>query len=163
MLTTSILYYNPFDMNFIQDCFRSLLSLLQWSWATFKCGLVQTTAVITVPSSSTASHLTALQDLERLVYISRASLRLIKTYINEIYPNQGRGWRWFYCYSPTYSRCKRTESVFFSQKGFWIWQTQTLKMFFNCGKLNMFMNFVFVVLVYEIGLSTTMYYFIPKS
>ncbi|XP_054276655.1 E3 ubiquitin-protein ligase MYCBP2-like [Macrosteles quadrilineatus] len=71
------------------DCFRSLLSLLQWSWATFKSALVQTTVTV-VPGtgSSTTSHLVALLDLERLVYICRASLRLIKTYINEIYPNR---------------------------------------------------------------------------
>ncbi|XP_046683725.1 E3 ubiquitin-protein ligase MYCBP2 isoform X4 [Homalodisca vitripennis] len=69
------------------ECFRSLLSLLQWSWAAFKAGLTQS-AVVTVASSSTASHLTALLDLERLVYVCRACLRLLKTYINEIYPNQ---------------------------------------------------------------------------
>ncbi|CAG2069213.1 unnamed protein product, partial [Timema podura] len=39
-------------------------------------------------SSSTSSHLVALLDLERLVYISRASLRLVRTYTNELYPNQ---------------------------------------------------------------------------
>jgi hypothetical protein len=34
-------------------------------------------------------HLAALVDLERLVYISQASLRLLRTYTNEIYPNHG--------------------------------------------------------------------------
>ena len=31
----------------------------------------------------------ALLDLERLVYISSASLRLTKVYVNEVYPKQG--------------------------------------------------------------------------
>lgn len=35
---------------------------------------------------STSSH--ALE-VERLVYISKASLRLLRIYTNEIYPNQG--------------------------------------------------------------------------
>nr|CAD7200761.1 unnamed protein product [Timema douglasi] len=67
-----------------KECFQSLLALLQWSWNTFKAGLVD----ISHLSSSTSSHLVALLDLERLVYISRASLRLVQTYTNELYPNQ---------------------------------------------------------------------------
>nr|CAD7599383.1 unnamed protein product [Timema genevievae] len=67
-----------------KECFQSLLALLQWSWNTFKAGLVD----ISHLSSSTSSHLVALLDLERLVYISRASLRLVRTYTNELYPNQ---------------------------------------------------------------------------
>ena len=31
----------------------------------------------------------AMQEQERLVYICKASLRLLRTYTNEIYPNQG--------------------------------------------------------------------------
>ncbi|KAG5884565.1 hypothetical protein JTB14_006591 [Gonioctena quinquepunctata] len=55
----------------------SLLSLLQWSWNTFKWGLGE--------GQSLKNMYTTLE-LERLVYISRASLRLICTYTNEIYP-----------------------------------------------------------------------------
>lgn len=69
----------------LQDCFRSLIALLQWSWNTFKASLLE----MAVPSTPSATHLAAILDLERLVYISQASLRLLKTYINEIYPNQG--------------------------------------------------------------------------
>jgi hypothetical protein len=69
----------------LQECFQSLLALLQWSWNTFKAGLVDISHI----SSSTSGHLAALLDLERLVYISQASLRLLRTYTNEIYPNHG--------------------------------------------------------------------------
>lgn len=72
----------------VQDCFRSLLALLQWSWNTFKASLTD----ITAPTSANSSinHLTVMLDLERLVYISQSSLRLLRTYINEIYPARGK-------------------------------------------------------------------------
>lgn len=68
-----------FSRTVTKECFQSLLSLLQWSWNTFKWGVVE--------GQSIKNMYTNLE-LERLVYISRASLRLIHTYINEIYPNQ---------------------------------------------------------------------------
>jgi E3 ubiquitin-protein ligase MYCBP2 len=71
-----------FSKSVSKECFESLIALLQWSWNTFKAGLVD------------VSHLTGTQnqiavlDLERLVFISRACLRLLKTYTNELYPNE---------------------------------------------------------------------------
>ncbi|XP_017786826.1 PREDICTED: E3 ubiquitin-protein ligase MYCBP2-like isoform X2 [Nicrophorus vespilloides] len=62
-----------------KECFQSLLSLLQWSWNTFKIGIAD---------GQSLQHMYTALELERLVYISRASLRLIRTYTNEIYPNQ---------------------------------------------------------------------------
>lgn len=62
-----------------KECFQSLLSLLQWSWNTFKLG---------VADCQSLQHMYSALELERLVYISRACLRLIRTYTNEIYPNQ---------------------------------------------------------------------------
>lgn len=62
-----------------KECFQSLLSLLQWSWNTFKLGIADCQSL---------QHMYSALELERLVYISRASLRLIRTYTNEIYPNQ---------------------------------------------------------------------------
>lgn len=67
-----------FSRSVTKECFQSLLSLLQWSWNTFKVAFVETQQI-----SQTYTQL----ELERLVYISRAGLRLIRTYINEIYPN----------------------------------------------------------------------------
>ncbi|XP_043461333.1 E3 ubiquitin-protein ligase MYCBP2 isoform X1 [Leptopilina heterotoma] len=61
-----------------KECFKSLISLLQWSWNTLKANLANSTMNLT---SFTIS------ELERLVYISKASLRLLRTYTNEIYPN----------------------------------------------------------------------------
>ncbi|XP_014476555.1 PREDICTED: E3 ubiquitin-protein ligase MYCBP2 isoform X7 [Dinoponera quadriceps] len=65
-----------FSRTVTKECFQSLISLLQWSWNTLKAGLADATA---------STH--ALLEMERLVYISKASLRLIRTYTNEIYPN----------------------------------------------------------------------------
>lgn len=68
-----------FSRTVTKECFQSLLSLLQWSWNTFKWGVIE--------GQSSKNMYTTLE-LEKLVYISKASLRLIRTYINEIYPNQ---------------------------------------------------------------------------
>ncbi|CAG9838821.1 unnamed protein product [Diabrotica balteata] len=66
-----------FSRTVTRECFQSLLSLLQWSWNTFKWGIVE--------GHNHKVSYTSLE-LERLVYISRSSLRLICTYTNEIYP-----------------------------------------------------------------------------
>lgn len=66
-----------FSRTVSRQCFQSLLSLLQWSWNTFKWGVYEKQA-----SRNIYTNL----ELERLVYISRASLRLICVYTNEIYP-----------------------------------------------------------------------------
>lgn len=41
-------------------------------------------------SSSGASPTVAMLDLQRLVYICCACLRLFRIYINEVYPNSGQ-------------------------------------------------------------------------
>ncbi|KAG9437358.1 E3 ubiquitin-protein ligase MYCBP2 isoform X10 [Apis mellifera carnica] len=68
-----------FSRTVTKECFQSLISLLQWSWNTLKAALSD------IMVHSTSSH--ALE-VERLVYISKASLRLLRIYTNEIYPNQ---------------------------------------------------------------------------
>lgn len=66
-----------------QECFESLLKMLQWSWNTF-C------AVVGEMQGLKGISLTAVMlDLERLVYISTAGLRLLKMYIREVYPSDG--------------------------------------------------------------------------
>lgn len=67
-----------FSRTVTKECFQSLLSLLQWSWNTFKLGIVDGQAI---------HHMYTNLELERLVYISCASLRLLRSYANEIYPN----------------------------------------------------------------------------
>lgn len=69
---------------FLKDCFEFLLKLLNWSWNTF-CAAVED-----VKGLKGTSLTAAVLDLERLVYISTASLRLIRTYVTEVYPNQGK-------------------------------------------------------------------------
>ncbi|XP_026687508.1 E3 ubiquitin-protein ligase MYCBP2-like [Diaphorina citri] len=66
-----------------KECFQSLVSLLKWSWNTLKTCINDT--------SQSKDLASTLLDLERLVYISRASLRLLRTYINKVYPKQVRG------------------------------------------------------------------------
>ncbi|XP_024084698.1 E3 ubiquitin-protein ligase MYCBP2 isoform X3 [Cimex lectularius] len=70
-----------------RDGLQSLLALLRWSWSTFKVGLLDM-----VNSLYTNAHQyefrIGIQEQERLVYISKACLRLLRMYTNEIYPNQ---------------------------------------------------------------------------
>ncbi|XP_035719406.1 E3 ubiquitin-protein ligase MYCBP2-like isoform X2 [Vespa mandarinia] len=70
-----------FSRTVTKDCFQSLISLLQWSWNTLKAGLADVAVHI-----ASSSHV--FLEMERLVYISKASLRLLRIYTNEIYPNQ---------------------------------------------------------------------------
>ncbi|KAK9703659.1 PHR domain [Popillia japonica] len=67
-----------FSRSVSKECFQSLLSLLQWSWNTFKVG---------ISDGQSLQHMYTALELERLVYVSRASLRLLRTFTNEIYPN----------------------------------------------------------------------------
>ncbi|KAH0954749.1 hypothetical protein HN011_008203, partial [Eciton burchellii] len=69
-----------FSRTVTKECFQSLISLLQWSWNTLKATLADAATHI-------ASSTHAMLEMERLVYISKASLRLLRTYTNEIYPN----------------------------------------------------------------------------
>jgi len=87
----------------VQECFESLLSLLSWSWGTF-CSLAAEmvshrpasapeaaadSELRTGHGASTVGLRAAMLDLEQLVYISTASLRLIRTYVTIVYPPSG--------------------------------------------------------------------------
>ena len=61
------------------DSFQALLALLQWAWTTFKHSVAE---VVDAPSDRGA-----LMDLHRLVFICKACLRLIVSYIEDIYPS----------------------------------------------------------------------------
>lgn len=72
-----------FSSTVTRECFQALIALLQWSWNSLKTGYVEPTSAASAPPVHTD------QDrLTRLVYISRACLRLFHMYINEIYPTQ---------------------------------------------------------------------------
>ncbi|XP_064076475.1 E3 ubiquitin-protein ligase MYCBP2 [Vanessa tameamea] len=64
------------------SCFRSLITLLQWSWKTFKDILLDTNGQIPI----NYQKLVVMKHQKRLVYIMRAGLRLVKSYIKEVYP-----------------------------------------------------------------------------
>lgn len=67
---------NEFSRQVTEECFQSLIALLQWSWNTLQSTL----------SEKVLTYHTVL-DMDHYVYISGASLRLLKIYINDIYPN----------------------------------------------------------------------------
>ncbi|XP_038216347.1 E3 ubiquitin-protein ligase highwire [Zerene cesonia] len=67
-------------------CFKSLITLLQWSWSTFKEILLDTNGQIPI----NYHKLNVMKNQKRLVYIIRACLRIVKSYINEIYPQNNR-------------------------------------------------------------------------
>ncbi|XP_063374022.1 E3 ubiquitin-protein ligase MYCBP2 [Cydia amplana] len=68
------------------SCFRSLITLLQWSWNTFKEIVLETNGQIPI----NYQKLTVMKHQKRLVYIIRACLRLVRSYVNEIYPQNNK-------------------------------------------------------------------------
>lgn len=62
-----------------KECFDSVIAMCRWSFESFK-------AMSDGKSNDRATGLRNKATLERLVYVSRASLRLMRKYINEIYP-----------------------------------------------------------------------------
>jgi E3 ubiquitin-protein ligase MYCBP2 len=70
---------SKFGQPLTTDSFQALLSLLNWAWSTFKASVAE--LVDTPPSRA------ALMDLQRLVFICRASQRLLVSYVDTIYPS----------------------------------------------------------------------------
>lgn len=79
-----------------RECFESLVGLLGWSWRQFKATLAELNARGGgsggggVRDQRTRLAQT-LVSLNRLVFVCRACLRLLRRYCNEIYPNDGPG------------------------------------------------------------------------
>lgn len=67
-------------------CFRSLITLLHWSWNTFRISIFDTNG--SVPLNYL--KLKTTKKLKRIVYVMRSSLRLVKSYINEVFPQHTR-------------------------------------------------------------------------
>ncbi|CAB3259025.1 unnamed protein product [Arctia plantaginis] len=67
-------------------CFKSLITLLQWSWDTFKEIIMETNGLVPI----NYQKLTVMKHQKRLVYVIKACLRLARSYINEIYPQNSR-------------------------------------------------------------------------
>lgn len=70
-----------FSRTVTAECFQALLSLTQWSWNAFKAGLC---SLLEAEDSDTQQA--ASLDMERLIFICRASMRLLVTYVHEVYP-----------------------------------------------------------------------------
>ena len=81
-----------FSLGVTPECFEALLRLLSWSWSTF-CAAVHDTRDLrgaTIRNSRAGSSVNAaLLDVQRLVYVSTACLRLINVFINQCYPLRG--------------------------------------------------------------------------
>lgn len=86
----------PFNLiRNLKGCFQSILKLLNWTWQSFKTGICEMPSLpITTDHLSSSPSCTALRaallDLRRLLYISNACLRLLRIYVNEIYPKCGK-------------------------------------------------------------------------
>lgn len=65
-----------------KECFESLITICRWAFESFKGMAVKCT--------DRSESLQTSATLERLLYISSASLRLMRKYINEIYPTVGQ-------------------------------------------------------------------------
>ncbi|XP_069950165.1 E3 ubiquitin-protein ligase MYCBP2 isoform X3 [Cherax quadricarinatus] len=76
-----------FFMSVRNDVFQSLLDLLGWAWSTLRSCVGEQVSHV---GSTGASPTVAMLDLQRLVYICCACLRLLRIYINEVYPNSVR-------------------------------------------------------------------------
>ncbi|XP_064119634.1 E3 ubiquitin-protein ligase MYCBP2-like isoform X5 [Macrobrachium nipponense] len=76
-----------FFMTVRNDVFQSLLDLLGWAWATLRSCVGEQ---VSHSGSQSPSPTVAMLDLQRLVYICCACLRLLRIYINEVYPNSVR-------------------------------------------------------------------------
>ena len=99
--------------------------MLQWAWSTFKLSVAE---MVDAPSNKAT-----LMDLQRLVFICKASLRLMVSYIEDIYP------------SPSSSADKEATSA--SVKS--VPETQRLaECVYEVGKL-IFCSFIFVTLFFR--------------
>ncbi|XP_030837055.1 E3 ubiquitin-protein ligase MYCBP2 [Strongylocentrotus purpuratus] len=78
---------SSFSNSVSPEVFESLLKLLQWSWTTFKKNAEG------VMKKKDKELLNACNELDRLVYIASACLRLLRSHVCEIYPNPGTGKR----------------------------------------------------------------------
>lgn len=67
-----------FASNVTKECFESLVMLLNWSWEAFKGHLRE--------SRDLSHQLQVKQSLNYLIHINKSCLRLLRKYINEIYP-----------------------------------------------------------------------------
>ena len=71
---------NKFAKRVTPDCFHALLALIKWSWNAFKAGLCE------LMESDEISSQPVICDLQRLIYVCRACLRLTVSYTEVVYP-----------------------------------------------------------------------------
>ncbi|KAK4016037.1 hypothetical protein OUZ56_031000 [Daphnia magna] len=74
---------NSFSKLVTPDCFTALLSLTRWAWSALKA---ITTIGLSGPEANNKGDHAHIEDLSRIVFVCRASMRLIRFYILELYP-----------------------------------------------------------------------------
>ena len=72
---------NKFARSVTAECFQALLALIHWSWNAFKVGLCEI-----MEDDGDDSNGAMMLDLQRLIFICRACLRLTVAYTEEVYP-----------------------------------------------------------------------------
>ena len=65
------------------DCFHALLGLIKWSWNAFKAGLCE---LMEISDAQAEQRQPVICDLQRLIYVCRACLRLTVSYTEVVYP-----------------------------------------------------------------------------
>ncbi len=71
-------------MEFFKDSFAALLSLSHWAWSVLKVQAVKSMEIQGYDSEEHSSD--DIQDVSRMVFVYRVSMRLLRFYILELYP-----------------------------------------------------------------------------
>ncbi|CAH2036099.1 unnamed protein product, partial [Iphiclides podalirius] len=67
-------------------CLKSLITLMRWCWMTYRDMVIETNGLVPI----NYQKLTTMKHQKRLVYVVKACLRLVRSYINEIYPQNNK-------------------------------------------------------------------------
>ncbi len=68
-----------------KDCFTALLNLTQWAWSALKAMAANSLSEQGADLFK-GNHPAQIQDLSRIVFVCRVSMRLLRFYILELYP-----------------------------------------------------------------------------
>lgn len=67
-------------------CLKYIITLMEWSWKTYRDMVMETNGLVPI----NFQKLSLMKHLKRLVYVIRACLRLVRSYVNEIYPQNSK-------------------------------------------------------------------------
>lgn len=67
-------------------CFKSLILVMEWCWKAFRDMVESTNGLVPI----NYQKLSAMKQQKRLVYVISCCMRLIRSYINEVFPNTSK-------------------------------------------------------------------------